>query len=85
MREDHERHSVAGRKRLKELLERAERVHPEAQETHRLTEMARRQVERGRELSEAGREEAREVIDSVKWSVNTAGNGKRRAAGKNDD
>ena len=63
-----------------QVRETAERVHQEAKEAHRLTELARQQAERGRELSKAGREEAREVVNSVKWSVDTAGNGKRRVS-----
>ena len=72
--------------RARELAEQvratAERVHQEAQEARRLTEIARRQAERGRELSRAGREEAREVANSIKWSIDTAGNGKLRPSGK---
>ena len=67
-----------------QVRETAERVHQEAKEAHRLTEMARQQAERGRELSKAGREEAREVVNSVKWSVDTADNGKRRASGNGE-
>ena len=63
-----------------QVRETAERVHQEAKEAHRLTELARQQAERGRELSKAGREEAHEVVNSVKWSVDTAGNGKSRAS-----
>src|SRR6516225_9985383 len=64
-----------------QVRETAERVHQEAQEARRLTDVARQQAERGRELSKAGREEARAEIDSIMWSVDTAGNGKRRASG----
>ena len=67
-----------------QVRETAERVHQEAKEAHRLTELARHQAERGRELSKAGREEAREVVNSVKWSLDTAGNGKRRASGNDE-
>jgi vacuolar-type H+-ATPase subunit E/Vma4 len=58
----------------------AERVHQQAQEAHRLTATARQQAERGRELSKVGREEARAVINAVKWSLDTAGNGKSRTS-----
>ena len=63
-----------------QVREAAERVHQEAKEAHPLTKISRQQAERGRELSKAGREEAREVVNSVKWSVDTAGNGKRRVS-----
>ena len=33
-------------------------------------------------MSEAGREEAREVANSTKWSIDTAGKGKLRPSGK---
>jgi len=68
-----------------EVRETAERVHQEAQEARRLTEIARRHSERGRELSKAGREEAREVVNSINWSIDTAGNGKRHAPGKDEN
>jgi hypothetical protein len=68
-----------------EVRETSERVHRQATEARRLTEIARQQAERGRELSAAGREEAREVVNSIKWSIDTAGNGKRRPATKIDD
>ena len=65
--------------RARELAEQvratAERVHQEAQEARRLTEIARSQAERGRELS-ASREKAREVVNSIKWSIDTARDGK---------
>jgi hypothetical protein len=31
-----------------------------------------------------GREEAREVVNSIKWSIDTAGNGKRHTSGKDE-
>ena len=52
-----------------QVRETAECVHQQAKEAHRLTEIARRHAERGRELSKAGHNEARAVIDSIKWSV----------------
>jgi hypothetical protein len=73
------------RQLAQEVRETSERVHQQAQEARRLTEIARRQAERGRELSEAGRAEAREVVNSIKWSIDPAGNGKPRAAGKGED
>jgi hypothetical protein len=36
-------------------------------------------------LSKAGREEARAVVESIKWSVDTAGNGERRASGRDEN
>jgi hypothetical protein len=63
----------------------AECVHQQAKEAHRLTEIARRHSERGRELSKAGHNEARAVIDSIKWSVDTAGDSKRRASGNDEN
>ena len=75
-------HVLARARELTEQVrETAERVHQEAKEAHRLIELARQQTERGRELAKSGREEARAVVDSIKWSVDTAGNGKRRASG----
>ena len=68
-----------------QVRETAERVHQEAKEAHRLTELARQQAERGRELSKARREEARAVVESIKWSVDTAGNGERRASGRDEN
>jgi hypothetical protein len=72
--------------RAQELAEQvreiAERVHLEAKEAHRLTQIARQHAARGRELSEAGRAEARAVIDSVKWNVDTAGNARRGRSGE---
>ena len=73
------------RELAQEVRETSERVHQQAQEARCLTEIARRQAERGRELSEAGRAEAREVVNSIKWSIDTAGNGNRRPATKIDD
>jgi len=68
-----------------QVRETAERVHQEAKEAHRLTELARQQAERGRELSKIGREEARAVAHSIKWSIDTSGNGRPRLAAKSDD
>ena len=68
-----------------EVRQTAERVRQEAQEAHRLTELARQQAERGRELSKARREGARAVVESIKWSVDTAGNGERRASGRDEN
>jgi len=66
------------------VRETAERVHQQAQEARRLTEMARREAERGRELSRAGRKEAHAVVDSIKSSVDTANNrGAHHATKKN--
>jgi hypothetical protein len=73
------------RELVQEVRETSERVHQQAKEARRLTEIARQQAERGRELSEAGREEAREVVNSIKWSIDTAGNGKRRPSGKDEN
>jgi hypothetical protein len=61
-----------------QVREKAERVHQQAKEAHCLTEIAREQAERGRELSNASRVEARAVVNSIKWSVDAADNGKRR-------
>ena len=65
-----------------QVRETAERVHQEAQEARRLIQIARQQAERGWELSRAGREEARAAVASIKWSIDIAGNGKRRASGR---
>jgi hypothetical protein len=73
------------RELAREVRETAERVQQHAKEAHRLTEMARQQAERGRKLSKAGRDEAREVVNSIKWSIDTAGNGKRRASGTDEN
>src|SRR5262249_34855128 len=79
-------HVLARARELAEQVrETAERVHQEAKEAHRLTEIAREQAERGWELSKAGREGAREVVNSVKWSVDTVGNGRRRASGRDEN
>jgi hypothetical protein len=69
------------RELAEEVRETAERVHQQAGEAHRLTDIARQQAERGRDLSKSGREEARAVVDSIKWSADTASNGKRRQSG----
>jgi len=61
------------RELAEEVREAAERVQQQAKEAHRLTELARQQAERGRELSKAGRDEAREVVNSINWSIDTAG------------
>jgi hypothetical protein len=60
------------------VRETAERVHQQALEAHRLTDIARQQTERGRELSKAGREDARAMVDWLKWQVHTAADGKHR-------
>jgi hypothetical protein len=73
------------RELAQEVRETAERVQQQAKEAHRLTEMARQQAERGRELSKAGRDEAHEVVNSIKWSIDTAGNGKRRPSGGDEN
>jgi hypothetical protein len=62
----------------KEVRETSERVHQEATEACRLTEIARRQAARGRDLSKAGRDEARAMIDLIKESANLPYNGRRR-------
>ena len=67
-----------------QVRETAERVHQEAKEARRLTEMARQHAERGRELSEAGRAEARAVVDSVRWNVDTTSNAKRGRSGEDE-
>ena len=72
-------------KLAEQVRETAERVHQQAKEAHRLTEIARRHAERSRELSKAGHNEARAVIDSIKWSVDTAGDSKRRASGNDEN
>jgi hypothetical protein len=61
-----------------QVRETAERVHQQARESRRLIDIARQQTERGRELSKTGRQEARAVIESLKWRANTDGNGKHR-------
>ena len=68
-----------------QVRETAERVHQEAQEARRLIQIARQQAERGWELSRAGREEARAAVASIKWSIDTAGNGKRRPSGGDEN
>ena len=66
------------------MRETAERVHQQAREAHRLTGIARQQAERGRELSKAGREDARAVVDWLKWQVNITGKGNRRQSGSDE-
>jgi methyl-accepting chemotaxis protein len=73
------------RKLAEEVRETAERIHQQAQAAHRLTEIARRQAERGRELSRAGGEGIHEVVDTIKWRVDTGRNGKPRTAGKDEN
>jgi hypothetical protein len=67
-----------------QVRETAERVQQQAKEAHRLTGIARQQAERGRELSESGRDEARAVVESIKWSINTAGNVKPYRSGEDE-
>jgi hypothetical protein len=69
------------RQLAEEVRQTAERVHQQATEAHRLTEIARCQAQRGRELSKAGREEARAVIDWLKWRVDLPVINKRRQSG----
>jgi hypothetical protein len=61
-----------------QVRETAERVRQQARESRRLIDIARQQTERGRVLSKTGRQEARAVIESLKWRANTDGNGKHR-------
>jgi methyl-accepting chemotaxis protein len=72
------------RELAEEVRQTAERVHQQAREAHRLTATARQQAERGRELSKMGRAEARGVRNAVKWSLDTAGNGKSRSSGSDE-
>ena len=67
------------------LQHAAERVHAEAQESHRLTALARSHSERGRQLSQIGREEARAVHRSISWSLDTAHKAEHRLSGKDED
>jgi len=64
-----------------QVRETAKRVHQQVRGAHRLTEIARHQAVRGRELSKAARDEARGVVNSIKWGVDTAANGKSRRSG----
>ena len=68
-----------------QVRETAERVHQQARGGHRLTEIARHQAVRGRELSKAAPDEARGVVNSIKWGVDTAANGKSRRSGDEDE
>jgi hypothetical protein len=68
------------RELAEEVRATAERVHQQALEAHRLTDIAR-QSERGRELSRLGREEARAVGLSLQWSLDTA---QRAGRGRSD-
>jgi hypothetical protein len=63
----------------------AERVHRQALEAHRLTDIARREAERGRELLRAGRREARSVNGSIEWSLDTGRQTGRHLSDKNED
>src|SRR5215469_13442040 len=72
------------RELAEQVRETAERVHQEAREAHRLTGVARQQAERGRELAKTGRADARAVVDWLKWQVDIAGNGQRRASGADE-
>ena len=72
------------RQLAEEVRQTAERVHQQATESHRLTEIARCQAQRGRELSKAGREEARAVVEWLKWRVDLTVNGKRRQSGNDE-
>ena len=56
-----------------QVRETAERVHQQAREARRLTGIARQQAERG---TRSGR--------LVKWSVDSASNGKRRQSRRNE-
>jgi hypothetical protein len=67
-----------------QVRETAERVHQQVQETHRLIGIAQQQAERGRELSKAGREEARAVVDWLKWQVDITARGNRRQSGSDE-
>jgi hypothetical protein len=67
-----------------QVRETAERVHQQTREAHRLTEIARHQAERGREWSKAARDEARGVVNSIKWGVDTAANGGSNRSGGED-
>jgi hypothetical protein len=67
-----------------QVRQTAERVHEQAVESHRLTEIARKPCKRGRELSKSGREGARSVNGSVRWSLETALQAERRLAGKDE-
>ena len=66
------------------MRETAERVHQEAQEAHRLTGIARQQAERGRELSKAGREDARAVVECLKWQVDITAKDNPRQSGSDE-
>ena len=66
------------------MRETAERVHQQAREAHRLTGIARQQAERGRELSKAGREDARAVVDWLKWQVDITAKDNPRQSGSDE-
>ena len=66
------------------MRETAERVHQQAREAHRLTGIARQQVEQGRELSKAGREDARAVVDWLKWQVDITAKDNPRQSGSDE-
>jgi hypothetical protein len=67
------------------MRETSERVHQQAKEARRLTEISRRQAERGRELSEAGPEEPRRVVNSITRGVDTVINGAHGMSTKSAD
>ena len=66
------------------MRETAERVHQQAREAHRLTGIAWQQAERGRELSKAGREDARAVVDWLKWQVDITAKDNPRQSGSDE-
>jgi hypothetical protein len=73
------------RELAEEVRETAERVHQQALESHRLTEIARRHCARGRALSRSGHQEVESVKTSIKWSLDAALKAERRLAGKRED
>jgi hypothetical protein len=68
-----------------EVRATAERVHQQALEAHRLTEIAGRHSARGRELSRAGRDEAHAVGASIRWSLDAVYKADRHLSGKDED
>jgi hypothetical protein len=72
------------RKLAQQVRETAKRVHLQALETQRLTEIARRHSARGRELSRKGREEAHSVEGSIRRGLDTAYKAERRLSGKDE-
>jgi hypothetical protein len=73
------------RQLAQQVRETAERVHQQALESHRLTEIARQQCARGRDLSRSGHREVESVRTSIKWSFDAALKAERRLAGKGED